>query len=231
MLGREETLPQGEESINFELYWKCREIHLELIRAGKSIPFLIEFDSTNQPEPDDSNESRRLRKRPDFTCALVDAQATDYRQSQIRYTLECKRLGKAAGNWVFTENYSEHGMLRFRQPDHSYAKGARSGAMIGYVQNMTDDELLKEVSQSAAQRGIPSLSKAAAAWVARTVMQLDQNPMTRDFDVIPIQLNHLWLDLRHCAFNPPSSRQRVSDPSKEPKKKARKKALPRKVSQ
>lgn len=205
-LGQESTLPQGEEPINLKLYWKALEVHWQKLQAKQSIPFIIDFDSTNQPEPDDTSESRRLKKRPDFACAMVNEQETDYTKSQVRYSLECKRLGAAAGPWVFTENYSERGMLRFRQTDHSYAKGKTSAAMIGYVQNMTDANLLNEVNQHAQARNIPSLTMAATAWATKTTTHLGQAGLTRDFGVDLIQLRHLWLDLRHCTFTPSASK-------------------------
>jgi hypothetical protein len=217
-LGQEATLPEGEEPINLALFWMCRQVHLEQLHANKSIPFFIDFDSTNQPEPDDTTESRRLKKRPDFACALTDEQATDFRRSQIRYSIECKRLGVAAGQWVFTENYSERGMLRFRQADHSYAKGFSSAAMIGYVQNMRDDDLLREVNDHAKTRKIPSLFLAATKWAAKTVTQLQQDPLTRDFDPVPVQLHHLWLDLRHCTFTPHKVKRAVKLTTKAGKK-------------
>ncbi len=68
-LAQEPSLPQGEEPMNLALYWKCREVHLEKLHAKQSIPFVIDFDANNQPEPDDTAESRRLKKRPDFACA------------------------------------------------------------------------------------------------------------------------------------------------------------------
>jgi hypothetical protein len=215
-LGQENTLPQGEEPINFQLYWKCVEVHLDQLHAKTSIPFVINFDSTNQPEPDDTSESRRLKKRPDFCCALTNEQATDFRKSQIRYSVECKRLGTAAGTWIFTENYSQCGMLRFRETDHSYAKGCSSATMIGYVQDMTDDDLIKEVNDHATTRKIPSLSKAATAWAAKTATRLGQDPLDRDFDPTPVQLRHLWLDLRHCTFTLPPPKPKSA------KKKAKK---------
>jgi hypothetical protein len=213
-LGQESTLPHGEEPLNLKLYWKAREVHLERLHAKKSIPFYIDFDSTNQPEPDDTVDSRRLKKRPDFGCALTNEQATDHTKSQIRYSLECKRLGVAAGQWVFNENYSERGMIRFRQTEHSYAKGSTSAAMIGYVQNMLDDDLLAEVNTHAAARNIPSLTKAATAWAAKNTTRLGQDALTRDFDTVPVQLRHLWIDLRHCTFvKPPTQRMSASKTS------------------
>jgi hypothetical protein len=202
-LAEKPKLPQGEEPINLDLYWLCRDVHLEQLRAKKSIPFVIEFDSTNQPEPDDNAESRRLRKRPDFACAITDEQAPDSRSSQIRYSLECKRLGQAGAGWVLNKNYSEYGMLRFMQKEHGYAKGCSSAAMIGYVQNMDPDDILTEVNDFAQRRKIPSLSRAATAWAAKNVTQLSQDPLTRDFDTSALQLHHLWIDLRHCTFEKP----------------------------
>jgi len=225
-LAQTPKLPQGEEPINLVVYWLCRGVHLEQLKARMSIPFVIDFDSTNQPEPDDTAESRRLKKRPDFACAITDEQAPDSRSSQIRYSLECKRLGQAEGSWVLNENYSERGMLRFVQTDHSYAKGCSSAAMVGYMQNLDPDKILTEVNGLAQQRNMPSLSRAAAAWAAKNVTQLSQNPLTRDFDTNPLQLNHLWIDLRHCKFEMPPPKPKTAAT-----KKAKKKASPKKTKE
>src|SRR5687767_218234 len=82
-LAQETKLPQGENPLNLKLFWKCREVHTEHRRVNKGYPFIIDFDSTNQPEPDDTSESRRLKKRPDFACALFNDQATDFLSSQV----------------------------------------------------------------------------------------------------------------------------------------------------
>lgn len=202
-LANRPKLPQGEEPLNLDLYWLCLDVHLEKMRAKKSIPFVIYFDSTNQPEADDTTESRRLKKRPDFSCALIDEQAADSRRSQIHYSLECKRLGKAEAGWVLNENYSEHGILRFVRVDHGYAKGCASAAMIGYVQNLNPDDVLTEVNSFAKQRRIPSLGRAAKKWATRNVTSLSQERLIREFDTTPLQLNHLWIDLRYCTFEAP----------------------------
>ena len=219
-LANEPFLSQGEEPINLELYWKCVEVHREFERAQRSLPFFIWFNPTNQPEPDDTIRSERLLKRPDFACGLTNPQAADFRKSQVTYCLECKRLGVAAGKWVFTENYCEHGMLRFRQTAHSYAKGASSAAMIGYAQSMPEDDLLTEVNTHAATRTVPSLSRAALAWVAKGVTALSQSPLTRQFDPADIQLRHLWLDLRQMTFIPPPPKPKVLKKKRKKKKKS-----------
>src|SRR5438105_1190778 len=96
-LANEPSLPQGEEPINLVLYWKCWKVHHEFMQAKKSLPFVIFFNTTNQPEPDDNVRSQRLLKRPDFACAMANPQAADYLKSQVTFWLECKRLGTAAG--------------------------------------------------------------------------------------------------------------------------------------
>lgn len=219
-LASEPSLPQGEEPMNLRLFWTCIKVHHEFMEAKKTLPFFILFNTTNQPEPDDTVRSQRLLKRPDFSCALTNPQAVDFLKSQVMYSLECKRLGTAAGSWIFTENYSEHGMLRFRHTAHSYAKGASSAAMIGYAQSMQEDDLIKEVNAHAAARSVPSLSRAAAAWVTKGVTALDQHPLTREFDPTPIRLRHLWLDLRQMPFVPPPPKLKTSkiNKKKRPKK-------------
>lgn len=214
-LASEPVLTQGEESLNLRLFRLCKQVHHEQMRANKSMPFFILFDSTNQPEPDDEVRAARLRKRPDFGCALTNPQSADVEGSQVLYSIECKRLGNAIGKWVFTSNYSRHGILRFCQAGHAYSKGTESAAMIGYVQNMADVDLLREVNTHAAVCGVPSLSLAAKGWAARAVTRLMQGPLQREFDDRPLQLTHLWLDLRHVTFveaspaaPPPSSRRR-----------------------
>ncbi len=200
-LANSSKLETSEEPINFTLYWLSREVHYEMLKSPQgSIPFAIMFDSTNQPEPDDVFRSRRLRKRPDFGCIITDSQAADFRQAQIGYYLECKRLGKAEGSWILNENYCEHGLCRFMREESGYAKGCASAAMIGYMQNMAPEGVLAEVNSFASERGIPSLSRAAAAWAAKDVTRLSQAPLNRAFGTSPIQLSHFWIDLRHCEF-------------------------------
>jgi hypothetical protein len=224
-LGEYARLPAAEEPINLELYWLALKVHQELLNSKPgNLPFTITPDSTNQPEPDDSARSRRMKKKPDFCCIMKNAQAEDFRLSQVNYYLECKRLGEAEGKWVLNQNYSEHGMARFMRADWGYGKGCASGAMIGYVQNMEPDDVLGQVNTHATARSIPSLTRAATGWVARNVTRISQSRLTREFDTNPIQLRHFWMDLRHCRFDipsnqPPQSAAAPSPPAKSAKKK------------
>jgi|GEM_PF-2703732 len=230
-LAKFKRLPAAEEPLNLELYWLARQFHHELLRSQKaSIPFAIIPDSTNQPEPDDSARSKRLKKRPDFSCILNNPQEADFRKSQASYNLECKRLGNAEGNWVLNENYSEHGMQRFVHESWLYAKGCPSATMIGYLQNMAPEDVLVEVNSNSASRGLPSLSMAAASWAARGVTPLSKPTLSRPAGQTHIQLGHLWVDLRHCVFDVPSNSPPQTPADKSPAKAAKpKKAAAKKA--
>jgi hypothetical protein len=223
-LGGYARLPSAEEPINLELYWIVLKVHQELLSSTNgNLPYTIIPDSTNQPEPDDSARSGRLKKRPDFCCILKNAQAEDFRLSQVNYYLECKRLGQAEGNWVLNENYSEHGMARFMRSEWGYGKGCASATMVGYVQNMDPETVLGEVNTHTTMRAIPSLTRAATGWVARNVTLLSQSRLTREFDNSSIQLHHFWMDLRQCRFDIPSDQPPQSAAPAAPAKLAKKK--------
>ncbi len=227
-----EQLPVAEEPLNLELYWLAIKVHQELLNSPEgSYPFTIDPDSTNQPEPDDSARSRRLKKRPDFKCLLKNEQASDFRLSQVAYYLECKRLGANDRELLFNEFYSEHGIQRFIHIGWGYAKGSTSASMIGYLQNMEPEKVLSEVNAHATARKLPSLRRAAATWGARNVTELSQPPLSRPFEPTQIELNHLWIDLRHCRFDLPSDqRPQSAAPPKPVAKKATKRKSPKKGS-
>ncbi len=201
-----ERLSAAEEPINLELYSIAVVVHHELLNSAKgSLQFTIDPDSTSLPAPGDSARSPRIKKRPDFKCLIVNAQASDPRRSQMAYYLECKRLGTPEDGLVFNQLYSEKGINRFVIEEHEYAKGCDSAAMIGYVQNMTPDEILAEVNTHASARKLPSLARAAGGWANRGVTKLTQDPLNRSCLPDRILLHHFWIDLRHCRFDIPSN--------------------------
>ena len=71
----------------------------------------------NQPDPNDRVRAERESKRPDFNWGFTDPHEEDFRTSAKQFVVECKRLGAAPrSDWVLTENYVEHGILRFIDP-------------------------------------------------------------------------------------------------------------------
>jgi hypothetical protein len=210
-LSRLGTLPRAEEPINLELYWLLRQAHFDLLKANTKgmLQFVIYFDTTSQPQPDDVARSQRLRKRPDFSCTFMNPQALDFLSSQIAYYIECKRLGNPVGTWILNENYSEHGIGRFTNA-WQYAKGFASAAMVGYMENSTPATILNEVNAGAANRGFPLLARVAAAWAAAGVNLISQPALTRPFLPNPFVLTHLWVDLSGSTFVTPTNTPPVS---------------------
>jgi hypothetical protein len=198
-------LPTAEPSISLEVFHLALAAHQDQYQAGTCLyQFTIEPDATSKPQPDDAAPDSRLRKRPDFACTMKDMQAVHPSLSQVSYYLECKRLGRQEGDQVFNDLYSEKGIARFMTEEHQYAKGCESAAMIGFVEDMEPDAVLREVNAFATGRAIPSLTKAAAGWMSGEATVLPGVSLNRSFDTNPILLHHFWVDLRGCKLDVPS---------------------------
>ncbi len=195
-LGRlegESQCPEDERELNRKLYFRAKEENLRLTRAGRGLGSTIIPDSPNLPLDENAELRARESKRPDFQCELIDAQAGEY----LVYALECKRLGRpSAGGSVFNRLYTKEGVGRFIHPDSGYGEGAASGAMIGYLQTMSPDEILKEVNGYAEKVNVPSIHREADEWIDRGLTRLNQT-LDRRVSPSPFRLRHLWVDLRH----------------------------------
>ena len=199
----ESQLPEDEKELNRKLYFRAKEENLRLTRAGRGLGSTIIPDSGNLPI-DENTESRvRESKRPDFQCELIDAQAGEY----LVYALECKRLGRPKpSGWVLNRNYTTNGVQRFMDPERGYGEGAASGAMIGYLQTMSPNEILKEVNGYAEKVNVPAINRTAGHWIDRGVTRLNQT-LDRKMSPSPFRLHHIWLDLHHhYAKNAPRAR-------------------------
>lgn len=216
LLAQKSPLPQQEDPLNRKLLTCCRNALHALRRAGKGVPCNVMYESNNQPVANDNLRAARLRKRPDFTIDMHDPQEEKAESAYLFFTVECKRLGTAAATWVFNENYTLNGVLRFQDRTWGYGKGYPSGAMVGYIQSMPPNDVLTEVNQQGAVSGVAAIVQTAA-WVARGVTRLDSQSITRVFQVTPFIIHHLWLDIAHKNFV-------VVATGKKKKKKARKPA-------
>jgi hypothetical protein len=86
----------------------------------------------------------------------MDHQEPNPSASAKQYVVEYKRLGNSGrSDWMLNENYIDHGVIRFRDIEFGYAKSQPSGAMIGYMQNMTPDSILGEVNTVARRNALP----------------------------------------------------------------------------
>lgn len=189
-------LPESETELNRELYWCLLEANQRLSRLGRGLDHAPVPEGKSPPDPDDIKRSKRENKIPDFYWGFIDHTEPDHRRCSRNLFIECKRLGKPSRpDWVFSKNYIRHGVLRFITPDHAYAKGERSAVMIGFVQSMEFEEVLKEVNLTASSLLIALLTGPLKGWKKEGISELE-NRLVRSFPISPIQLQHLWVDLR-----------------------------------
>ena len=187
----ETDLPVTEIELNrllyFHLLWASRELYPEDV-----VPPVTECN--NQPDPDDPARARREHKRPDFQWIYLDRYEPSPERSSRHFVVECKRLGEAPRrDWVLNVNYVEYGVRRFLDPEWAYAKGARSGAMVGYWQSMLGEDVLREINAGCRLRSIPRLVPIGSS-STNGVRKFDHD-ITRMFPVSPFKLHHLWIDL------------------------------------
>jgi hypothetical protein len=102
-------------------------------------------------------------------------------------------------DWVLNENYVQNGILRFMTEEHGYAKGEKSGAMVGYIQNMEFKDILKEVNMAANVAVIPQLTLSKKIWLKQGTYNLE-HMIPRPFSHSPFLLMHFWIDIRNCYF-------------------------------
>jgi hypothetical protein len=199
LVAKKAMLPEQEDPLNRKLLTCCRHALHALRRSGKGYPCGILYEANNQPVANDNLRATRLKKRPDFTVEMHDAQEEQPQSAFLFYTVECKRLGTAAGTWIFNQNYTTNGVSRFQNRTWGYGKGFPSGTMIGYIQSMAHNAILTEVNQHGRAAGMPAIV-CTAAWVVHGVTRLDGQSITRVFQVSPFTLHHLWLDISHRKF-------------------------------
>ncbi len=171
------------ESLCLILLHVCLEIEGEVSPPDweKPIPPVTENDLTGG----------KKRKRPDFTCNIINSNTTEASSYCIPFHVECKRLGKQKGSWNFNKNYVIQGINRFDSVEHGYSKRAPSGMMIGYIINMEPFDILESVNNYMPDQ-LPKLNFD----FSEKVVTCEQD-FTRKY-IEPEQFNliHLWSDLR-----------------------------------
>lgn len=195
MLRQDAPLPKDEVELNQKL---CNCIHLAAYKLksssrGFDVPAMAE--TCNQPYVSDKLRAPHLKKIPDFQWAIYDDQETDPQKYRKIYTVECKRLGEQKG-WPLNENYVKNGIIRFITLEYRYAVFCRSAAMVGYVQNMEMHNILIEVNAHATSNSIPVLVLSPDGWKAEGISRLDHRLDRPPELSSPIDLRHLWIDLR-----------------------------------
>ena len=189
----ESNLPEDEDELNRKVYSLALKENRRLLQIGRGCRSPIMYESRNQPTSETPKPLAREWKRPDFKCGFVDSQS----EYPLFLDVECKRLGRpTSSGWVLNRNYTTNGVQRFMDPESGYGEGAASGAMIGYLQTMSPDEILTEVNGYAEEVNVPAINRTGGHWNDRGVTRLNHT-LVRKMSPSPFQLRHLWLDLRH----------------------------------
>jgi hypothetical protein len=195
-LQNETNLDQSEIYLNRQLYFCLLKANRKLWNLGRGFDHPPTPEGKNAPDPDDEHRAKRENKIPDFQWSFIDHLEPDPTRSAHYFLIECKRLGAPPrSDWVLNENYVQQGILRFITEEHGYAKGEKSGAMIGYVQNMEFADILREVNAVAVAVSIPELILSAEDWQEQGISHLEHE-LTRSFVFPQFLLKHLWVDLR-----------------------------------
>lgn len=201
LLAHERDLPVGENQINRKLFFCILRAIRELHKQGVDLISCPIYEGNNQPDASDEERAAREDKRPDFQFGFIDHQEPNPDASAKQYVVECKRLGESGRtNWVLNRNYVEHGVVRFHDEEYGYGKSRCSGAMIGYVQNSSANQILGEINQATTARRIAGITLSREGWQRRDVSTLTHR-FNRAIRPTPFDLHHLWLDLLNHSNN------------------------------
>lgn len=156
----------------------------------KDKPKTPEWERPVAPAINKELKGGKVRKRPDFTCTLINTFADSSEMYEISLHVECKRLGAKKGSWDLNKNYVENGVKRFDCNTHEYGKRAPSGMMIGYIVNSNVNDVLNDVNSH-----LPVTISALRFLFATPVDNC--NSMLSRSHVVPKHFNliHIWVDL------------------------------------
>lgn len=199
-LRKSKTLPTDEVPLNDYLYTYMREVWCRLPLREKPNNFSLVPNSENPPRVRGEIGLNFTRKKPDFQWILSDPAQKDPIKAVKNYTIECKRLGdKTASGWNLLKEYVGNGIVRFLSEEHSYGRGATSGAMIGYIQNMELDDILSQINQvidGEKKYQIPAI--VFYPWRnSQDKIEEGSHALARKFTPLSFILHHFWVDLRN----------------------------------
>ncbi len=128
-------------------------------------------------------------KEPEFTWGF-----TDYiNDLDKNYHVECKRLRERKSHYC--KEYVVNGIRRFVEKELSYGVGCESGLMIGYIQGMAFEDILRWVNHYAEKHSLPAVERKGQ-WNENDVSRLENKLFRPQVPISPFKLVHLWADLR-----------------------------------
>ncbi len=195
---RTKELHDDERKLNRELYSCILEVNGQNKKSGSDSWFDYPpiYEGQNPPTPD-TEDSASERKIPDLQWGYIDHQEPDPRRSVRNFAIECKRLGAPSSpGWKLNVNYVTDGVHRFADPEFRYGKDVASGAMAGYVESMSLEEIVAEVNRALNQIGVPALTFPPKLIGPLSEMK---HSFDRPFENSPFRLVHVWIDIRPAA--------------------------------
>ena len=177
---------ENENDLNRHLYFAITHASQQAMRQGEYPPSVVP-EGHSPPVASDSERAEREFKIPDFYWAYIDPHANDPYDASKQFVVECKRLAKPYGSYA--HEYVKSGIARFIDVGHSYAKGMKSGAMAGYLQEVLVDDALASVNAVAASDSIPPLAMRGRNGEVSAEFDHDLN---RSFPESPFRLIHMW---------------------------------------
>ncbi len=150
-----------------------------------------DWEKPIQPVINEELKGGKSRKRPDFTCNLVNGFADGPEMYEIPFHVECKRLGDTVGSWNLNKNYVTNGIERFDCKSHEYGKRAFSGMMVGYIVSMESTLILDIVN-----RHLSDMIQKLNFAFTKKVVSCEQKLIRKKVKPEEFKLIHLWTNLK-----------------------------------
>lgn len=188
-----------EDTISEQLCPVLNEICFEENQAHNREISVPDWEKPVQPTTLKELKGGKIKKRPDFTCKLINTFAACAEEYELQLHVECKRVGNpTSGSWKLNENYVVNGIKRFDCDSHEYGKRAPSGIMIGYVISMSPMRIVSEINGHQ-KKHCPHNPVLTFNFRKKNVREGFQNLNRKNVRPNHFKLFHLWVDLRACS--------------------------------
>jgi len=156
------------------------------------------WETPIQPVTGDELKGGKMGKRPDFTCKCINPWADSHEKYEVALHVECKLLGyPTSATWILNENYVKNGIKRFDSKVHEYGKRSDSGMMIGYIINMTPEEIESEVNNYH-KKHAPEYPVINFSFDTPALFKTRQDIKRKNVKPAFFEIFHFWVDLRDC---------------------------------